>query len=122
MSPPGPSRPEDGPEEPPDLDPASLKDYFAGRLPARLGEIDEAWSAVQAAGWNGEAARTFHRLAHSLAGAGSTFGFPAVTDAARALEVRLRAALQGAPPAPPEPPEDTEVAELLAALARAARS
>ena len=95
---------------------ASLRDYFAARLPERLREVDEAWEQVRASGWREEETRTFHRLAHSLTGAGATFGFPAVTDAARALEQRLKPATQGG-----TPPEDAVVAELLAELHRVAR-
>lgn len=95
---------------------ASLRDYFAARLPERLREVDEAWEQVRASGWKEEETRTFHRLVHSLTGAGATFGFPAVTDAARALEQRLKPVAQGE-----TPPEDSVIAELLAGLHRNAR-
>ncbi|HEV7509781.1 MAG TPA: diguanylate cyclase [Thermoanaerobaculia bacterium] len=75
-----------------------LRQYFAGRLPARIFEVEEARDAARAAGWSGEPLRTFHRLAHSLAGAGATFGFPEVTTLARRLESLLKTALaEGAP-------------------------
>ena len=95
---------------------ASLQEYFAGRLPERLREIEAAWQEVRNAGWAGEPLRTFHRLAHSLAGAGATFGFPAVTTAARQLEKALQPAVQGTAPAPGE----ADIKELLAGLRRAA--
>jgi len=63
-----------------------LRRYFADRLPARLAEIEAALAAARAAGWTGEPLRTAHRLAHSLKGAGETFGFPEVSAAARELE------------------------------------
>ena len=63
-----------------------LRLYFTGRLPTRLAEIEEAIAAARAAGWSGEPLRTAHRLAHSLKGAGETFGFPEVSAAARELE------------------------------------
>lgn len=63
-----------------------LRQYFAGRLPARLAEIQEALAAARAAGWSGEPLRDAHRLAHSLKGVGETFGFPEVTTLARRLE------------------------------------
>lgn len=107
------TQPQDGLE----LGSASLRDYFAARLPERLREIGEAWQRVRDAGWQEEEARTFHRLVHSLAGAGATFGFPAVTDTARSLEQRLKAATQGGPR-----PDDSLVAELLAGLHRAAKT
>lgn len=94
-------------------DSASLRDYFAARLPERLREVDEAWEQVRASGWKEEETRTLYRLAHSLTGAGATFGFPAVTDAARALEQRLKPVAQGG-----TPPEDGVIAELLAGLHR----
>ena len=97
---------------------ASLRSYFAARLPERLREIEEAWEQTRAAGWTEEEARTFHRLAHSLAGAGATFGFPAVTDAARRLEQRLKPVALGTAP----PPDDAQVSELLAGLRRAGRT
>lgn len=100
-----------------ELGSASLRDYFAARLPERLREVEEAWEQARASGWQPEEARTFHRLAHSLAGAGATFGFPAVTEAARLLEQRLKPVVQGTTP----PPDDETVAVLLAGLQRASR-
>lgn len=68
------------------MDDEELRQYFAGRLPARLDEIEAAVAAARAAGWTGEPLRTAHRLAHSLKGAGATFGFPQVSELARELE------------------------------------
>jgi diguanylate cyclase (GGDEF)-like protein len=70
-----------------------LRRYFAGRLPARLAEVEAARDGARDAGWEGEPLRTFHRLAHSLAGVGATFGFPEITAAARRLEAVLKAAM-----------------------------
>ena len=113
------SPPQEGPppQEGLELGSASLRDYFAARLPARLREVEEAWEQVLASGWQPDDTRTFHRLAHSLAGAGATFGFPAVTEAARLLEQLLKPVVQGASP----PPDDDTVAALLAGLHRASR-
>jgi HPt (histidine-containing phosphotransfer) domain-containing protein len=99
------------------IDPDSLQEYFAGRLPLRLNEIEEAARQVRESGWSAEEVKTFHRLAHSLAGAGATFGFPAVTEAARALEQRLKAVLHGGKP----PLGDAEVEDLLSQLRSAAK-
>lgn len=80
-------------------DTGDLRRYFTGRLPARLAEIAAAHEAAREAGWAEEPLRTFHRLLHSLAGAGATFGFPEVSEDARRLERRVQAALEaGAPP------------------------
>jgi DNA-binding response OmpR family regulator/HPt (histidine-containing phosphotransfer) domain-containing protein len=75
-----------------------LRHYFAGRLPARLAEVEAARDAARDAGWEGEPLRTFHRLAHSLAGVGATFGFPEITTTARRLEGMLKEALTTASP------------------------
>lgn len=77
----------------PSLELQDLREYFAGRLPDRLREIDEAWSRVLASSWSAEPLRELHRLVHSLAGAGATFGFPEVTRASRDLERFLKSTL-----------------------------
>lgn len=93
----------------------SLRQHFSGRLPERLREIEDAWRNACASDWREEEAKTAHRLAHSLVGAGATFGFPAVTAAARLLEQRLKPVALGAG----APPDDATVAELLAGIRRA---
>jgi diguanylate cyclase (GGDEF)-like protein len=94
----------------------ALRQHFAGRLPDRLREIEEAWRNACAAGWREEEAKTAYRLAHSLAGAGATFGFPEVTTAARLLEQRFKPVALGSGP----PPDDATVTELLTGIRRAA--
>jgi HPt (histidine-containing phosphotransfer) domain-containing protein len=96
-------------------EPEDLKRYFAGRLPVRLTEIEDSYHAARDAGWTGEPLRTFHRLVHSLAGAGATFGFPEVGNFARRLEHRLAALLRNGG-APPNDPEIREIENLLAEL------
>src|SRR5687768_2703064 len=74
----------------PVLELKELQEYFAGRLPERLAELEEAWAAVAASGWEMGRVRTLHRLVHSLTGAGATFGFPEVSRTARVLERFLK--------------------------------
>ena len=88
-----------------------LRRYFAYRLPARISEVEAARDAARDAGWRGEPLRTFHRLAHSLAGAGATFGFPEVSEASRRLESLLKGALDAG-----SPPEAAEITDLLTRL------
>jgi diguanylate cyclase (GGDEF)-like protein len=88
-----------------------LRRYFAYRLPARVSEVEAARDAARDAGWTGEPLRTFHRLAHSLAGAGATFGFPEVSAVARRLEDLLKAALGSSAPL-----DESEVGDLLTRL------
>jgi diguanylate cyclase (GGDEF)-like protein len=72
-----------------DLELRDLQQYFASRLPERLEEIEITWQEVRGS-WPPDALRELHRLAHSLTGAGGTFGFPEVTRTARALERYLK--------------------------------
>ena len=61
-------------------------------------------------------AETLERLAHSLAGAGATFGLASISEAAKSLEHAVEALRAG------EAPSDDElapVADLLAALSSA---
>ncbi len=88
-----------------------LRRYFAYRLPARVSEVEAARDAARDAGWGLEPLRTFHRLAHSLAGAGATFGVPEVSEISRQLEGLLKASLDGG-----SPPEAAEVEKLLTRL------
>jgi len=99
-----------------DLGAEELRRYFAGRLPDRLAELEESATTARGAGWTTEPLRQFHRLAHSLVGAGATFGFPGITEHARILERLLKAHLNGGPP-----PSDAEVAEILGRLRTAAQ-
>jgi HPt (histidine-containing phosphotransfer) domain-containing protein len=101
---------EDDPEE------EELRRYFAGRLPDRLAEVEEACAAARDAGWAAEPLRQFHRLIHSLVGVGATFGFPEVTEHARTLERLLKARLDGGPP-----PLEGEIGEILGRLRAAAK-
>jgi len=99
------------------LDPEELRRYFAERLPVRLAEIEDAARAAREAGWAGDPLKTFHRLVHSLAGAGSTFGFPAVSETARGLERLLRELVQREDGEPaPDAAAVREVERALAAL------
>jgi len=101
----------------PGLEESSLYAYFAERLPERLREVEEGWRQVRETAWSEESVKTLHRLAHSLAGAGATFGFLTVTEAARELEKPLKAIVQNAAPHP----DDSVVEGLLDGLRRAAR-
>ncbi|HSK78901.1 MAG TPA: diguanylate cyclase [Thermoanaerobaculia bacterium] len=92
--------------------PRDLREYFSERLPHRLREVEDAWCAVRESGWGPEPVKRLHRLAHSLAGTGSTFGFPTVSGAARGLEVLLQGTVEGTAP----PPDAGRVEELLSEL------
>jgi CheY-like chemotaxis protein len=105
----------------PDLEILELRRLFAGRLPERLAEIGRVWAEVRTTGWDHGPLRELHRLAHSLAGAGATFGFPEVTRVAGELEHLLKEVLAG-PPAGEAGAPEARVEALLAELRTAARS
>ena len=94
-----------------------LRQYFASRLPVRVSEVEAAADAARDAGLAEGPLRTFHRLAHSLAGTGATFGFDEVSAAARELEDLLASALDAG-----APPESAAVAGLLSRLRGLAES
>jgi len=95
---------------------AELREGFRDELPQRLDNISTAWRVLQESGWNDDNAETLERLAHSLAGAGATFGLASISEAARALELAVEALRTG------EAPSDDElvpIADLLVALSSA---
>ncbi len=74
------------PKDTPDQALAALREAYAVRLREQLGELNEIWQNSRRRGWDGEALAALHILAHGLAGAGATFGYPAVSEAAAPLE------------------------------------
>ena len=95
---------------------AELREGVRDELPQRLDDISTAWRVLQESGWNDDNAETLERLAHSLAGAGATFGLASISEAARALELAVEALRTG------EAPSDDElvpIADLLVALSSA---
>ncbi|MBI3221733.1 MAG: diguanylate cyclase [Nitrosomonadales bacterium] len=67
-----------------------LSDAYAAQLPAKLEQIELSWHAIPLVGWDEEGFQALHRMVHSLTGSGKTFGFPALSDAARNLEACLK--------------------------------
>ncbi len=67
-----------------DPDMVDLVELFVGEMPGRIQEIDDALAT--------DDLFSLARLAHQLKGAGGGYGFPAITDVARQLEERARAA------------------------------
>lgn len=72
---------------------ALYRDY-ARRLPDKLKEISSTWEQLRASKWDLNLLKQLHRQAHTLAGSGTTFGFPKVSEAARTLEQTLKSHVQ----------------------------
>ena len=99
---------------------AVIKCAYVAELPARAASLRAAWDRVQTEDWAQEPLQELHRLAHSLAGSGATFGFVEVSAHARALEIPLKALLQDASADRSALPD--RLAALTAALTAASKS
>jgi len=73
----------------------ALSRNYAHRLPAQLAEIQSEWRCSQHDCENPHALATMHRIVHTVAGSGATFGFPRVSDTARKLNLLLENAIAG---------------------------
>lgn len=95
----------------------ALREAYVRGLAAKNGELWDTWSRMLADGWNAPLLQAMLQLAHRLAGSGATYGFPAISESARALEEALKpiAARQ----TPPSSPEQTEVSARLLELSTA---
>lgn len=74
---------------------AQRADYRSS-LPQRMAQIASLWRQVLSGEAPAEALASLERCAHSLAGSGATFGFAALGDAARALELAVSPLLDAA--------------------------
>ena len=66
---------------------AALKREYIAGLPEKLVELEHAFTTSNA---DAGSKRGFVRSAHSLAGTGSTFGFPDLTRLAREIELAAK--------------------------------
>lgn len=64
----------------------TLSDGYAAKLPEKFAQIEQQWRQLSEDRWDEEGFRELHRMVHSLTGSGKTYGFPAVSEAARNLE------------------------------------
>ena len=72
----------------------ALRASYAVQLPSKLKEIDTHWKMLSGGEWDPASAEVLHRLTHSLAGSGSTFGFPKLGEISRSIEQLLKIWLQ----------------------------
>ena len=75
-----------------------LRRVYAEQLPTKLSEVDAAWRALAAGPWSPQKFQEFHRKVHALAGSAGMFGFPAVSEKARILDLELKRLDAAAPP------------------------
>ena len=98
----------------------NLRQEYAAQLPHNIQEIETLWEALCRGTWAAEAARTLHRLTHGLTGSGASFGFAAVSDAARVLEGDLQSIVESG--VPPTDAQKTQISAHLTALKQAFES
>jgi HPt (histidine-containing phosphotransfer) domain-containing protein len=85
-------------------------------LPQRLAQIESLWRLVLNGEAPVEALASLERCAHGLAGSGATFGFAALGDAARALELIVNPLLDSAHALAPT--EQADVSRAIESLRR----
>lgn len=93
-----------------------LSDSYAVQLPQKLEQIELAWIELPIAAWDEEAFQSLHRMVHSLSGSGKTFGFAALSLAARNLEDALQPLAQAK--VTPDEAQRTNIRALLDELHR----
>jgi len=74
---------------------------YANSLPERLRKISEAIEQLQGSENSVQRLGEVHRLLHTLSGSAASFGFAKLGEAARRLDLKIRAIIEsGRPPAP----------------------
>lgn len=68
---------------------AEMTAEYRSALPHKLSHIEALWKELVSGEWSPERYEELRRSAHTIAGAAKTFGLPAVSEAARALELAL---------------------------------
>lgn len=68
----------------------ALRSAYALQLPGKTRQIQAAWHALDKTGPAAESLDMLLRLLHNLAGSGASYGFPAVSEAAREIDACLR--------------------------------
>jgi diguanylate cyclase (GGDEF)-like protein len=67
-----------------------LSGAYAAKLPQQLDQMETLWDNLPRDTWDEAGFDTLYRMVHSLTGSGKTFGFAALSDAARDLEIDLK--------------------------------
>lgn len=98
---------------------AELRRQFAELLSNRLDAVRAQFHVLDPSAWQPAEAEAVQRLLHDLTGSAGTFGMQSLSNAARALEIRLSVLIKsGATPSPAEWQKIATDMELLDQLAR----
>jgi diguanylate cyclase (GGDEF)-like protein len=101
-----------------------LREAYAAKLDDKIDQICTEWSAFlqrEAGTEKNESLENLHRITHTLAGSGATFGFPAVSDAARRAEKVMKMLVANGPGAPVAVEQVTEIEAALQDLRSSSR-
>ncbi|MBU2954238.1 response regulator [Marinobacter sp. F3R08] len=79
-----------------------LKQQYVQGLPSRLEELRTSWNRLRHVSWSAKVLSFMEQSAHKLAGSGSTFQFPDISESARILEEQLQQLLDKPDPTPAE--------------------
>lgn len=100
---------------------AALQLTFRQQLPGKIAEIERLWEMFGKDETNKTKLADMHRMAHSLAGSGGTFGAVAISAVARELEQIFKSLLNEADlPQPLSNEVQQQIDELLSRLSQAA--
>lgn len=73
----------------------ALRASYSAQLPSRIQQVEEAWEIAQHNPGSSEHLKTLHLLVHRLTGSGATYGFTALSEEARTLELYLKPFIDG---------------------------
>lgn len=76
----------------------ALNDAYFQQLPEKITAAEQLWREILAGGEWGTQARELHRLLHSLAGSGATFGAQELSALAREVEYYVQDRMQHTAP------------------------
>lgn len=94
-----------------------LRTAYAAQLPDKIRHIEITWDTLQE-NWRDEDFTAMHRAVHGLTGSGATFGFSALSEAARTLEILIKGCIADGQ-LPPSLVQRDEIRLLLSALRNA---
>ncbi|MEF3273349.1 MAG: response regulator [Chloroflexus sp.] len=75
---------------------SELQQQYLSQLGNKIAQLEAIWSRLHVGPPQADDIRELQRIVHNLAGSGATFGLAAVSEAARASDVALQTAVQGA--------------------------
>jgi HPt (histidine-containing phosphotransfer) domain-containing protein len=73
----------------------ALSDAYGEQLPKRIHQLEETCNRVLEHPEQAQGFKALIQQAHGLAGSGATFGFAALSDTARSLEIYLKSLGEG---------------------------